>query len=196
MTANTSKESTLFTEMKVAILAFLVSALALVISYFQLQSTISHNKLSLRPIISIVHNSLNKPNPNLKKSIIHIHNNGTGPATFTNNVKIFYEGQLIDQQEVAAFFHVLERERLVKESYCIEYGALVGATLGPNTDDYLVRFKDLNDEDLKRYGCHKVKVRNKINQVFSKITIEAEYRSVYEQPFTAKSLKAIKNNGI
>lgn len=176
-------------ERALSIFALVISAAAFLTSYQQLAEAKKQNKLSLKPIVTIQFNNLSEPDP--KMGIIHIHNDGVGPATFTD-VKIAYQSKVSQAQEVITWMNIFLHKGLDKEMNCIEFGALEGVTMGPNTDQFLVRFKSPEHKDFSRYQCGERQVINRINSLFQHVTITATYQSVYDEEFTAKTLSAFK----
>lgn len=174
----------ILTDTTLSTLAILISVAAFAVSYLQLQDARKHNRLSVKPIIQVVRNILLNPDSN--QGLYHIHNDGTGPATFSK-VEIYFKGQLINKPEVAAWRHIFKQQGEEKLGlYCLQIGQIQGSSMPPGDDHFILRIKDpkiTQGQDT----CNNLIARTRINNALIDTKIRVYYQSVYEQSFTAES---------
>ena len=119
------------TEMLLSIVAVLVSVAALVTTWFESSASRKHDRLSVKPIVSIAFKVTGQKGQNG----FFIANNGLGPAVI-KKLMLYWDSKRIDQPDEKAWAYVFDKMGI--DGSCMKKALISGAVLKPGEEHIIV----------------------------------------------------------
>ncbi len=155
-------------EKVLSISAITIAVISIFVAVWESSEIRKHNRLSVRPKLEIYYNS----SENLFGYVVA--NNGLGPAVITDKY-IFIDGKEINYSGFSGYDELLEKLDLV-DKYAGHGAINPGKTIIAGKNEYIIYF-NLDESDDREIL---------LPQIYSMVTIEIEYESIYGEAFKCK----------